>query len=338
MKWVRNITVIVFTIFVSGFVYGQRHTATAYEYYKKEQFDSAQYWIDSAIVSDERSNSQTWQLRGIIYRKLETADKKSYRDISIESFVQAKNLDVDGVYAEKINDYMKNTIIRYYNDAVIALENGDLEEAVDSYKSYKLKTKKYLSHLQQTFEKEDYEFYDVIGTAYLHKSRRLDGEQKEQAISKAIHFCEKAIAVDSNQFSPNYSLGVLHYNRGADFIMNMDPLTPIEEIPEIEKKAQDGFKKALPYLLRAHQINPEHTDVIEAITGCYFGLYGSNDEQYMKYQKILDEKRLPELLEKHEKDPKDRETIKQLLRIYSTTFEDQEKYLEFSKKLNTLDG
>jgi len=89
----------------------------------------------------------------------------------------------------------------------------------------------------------------------------------------------------------------MYYNQGADLIMNMDPFTPIEEIPLIESEAQEGFNKALPFLLKALELSPDRIDVVEAVTGCYYGL--QDNDNYMKYQTILDESNLPKLLEKH---------------------------------------
>ena len=338
MKWVRNISIIVLVLVASNLVHGQRLTAIAYDYLQAEKIDSARYWIDSAIVTDERKNSQTWQVRGFVYRKMETAENIEPRDIAIESFVQARNLDEEGKYTEQINGFLDNTIIRYYNDAVQYLQKGMLTESEDSYKAWRNKQKKYLNRQESDFTKRDNEYYDALGSGYLQRVDQLSGDEKKKNIEKAIHVYNKVLAIDSMQYAPNLNIGIMYYNQGADLITNMDPLTPIEDIPAIEEKAQNDFKKALPYLLRAHEMKPEKIDVIEAITGCYFGLYGSNNENYIKYQTILDEKTLPSLLEAHKKDPNDRETLKQLVRIYSTTFKDEEKYLEFSKKLNNLDG
>jgi hypothetical protein len=77
--------------------------------------------------------------------------------------------------------------------------------------------------------------------------------------------------------------------------------------------------------------------VIEAITGCYYGLWGAESEDYIKYQTLLDEKNLPTLIEKHGKEPENKKVLRELVRIYSTTFKDEDKYKKYSEILNKLE-
>ncbi len=333
MKVLKHISLIV--LFLSAFSgISQQYTTKAYAKYQAQEFDSAKYWVDSAVVSNEKTNSQTWQLRGLIYRKLESPENKGYREIAIESFLEAQKVDPEGNHKEKIDGYLYNTIIRYYNDAVTQLGEKDLEGSEKSYVAYK---EMYLAHVDGTkdFKTNDIEYYNALGSEYLKLIGTLSGEEKTQKTAKGVAFFEQVLSLDPNQFQPNFNVGIMYYNSGADLIMNMDPLTPIEEIPVIEEKAQNNFKKALPFLLEAHKMQPERTDVIEAITGCYYGL--QDDENYTKFQKILDEKNLPTLLEKHSANPKNRAVVRELVRIYSTTFKDDEKYKKYAEILDNLE-
>jgi len=143
------------------------------------------------------------------------------------------------------------------------------------------------------------------------------------------------LELDPSQFKPNFNVGIMYYNQGADLIMNMDPFTPIEEIPLIESEAQEGFNKGLPFLLKALELAPERIDIVEAITGCCYGL--QDNDNYMKYQKILDESNLPKLLEKHNKNPEDGEVLMELIRIYSTTLIDSAAEQKYTLLLNKLE-
>ncbi|MFT4599914.1 MAG: tetratricopeptide (TPR) repeat protein [Arenicella sp.] len=334
MKLFKNILVVLL-VFSASIGYGQKYTTKAYSLYQAGTYVEAQAYADSAIVSNERFNSQLWQLRGLIYRKLEqTVGEKEYRDIAIESFVQARTLDEEGKYKDKIDGYLKNTVIRYYNGAVTALEEKNLEEAENSYNQYKEKQQKYVDQAAD-FKESDIQFYTALGSEYLKLVSTLHGEEKTKQTAKGINFFQTVLELNKDIFGPNLNVGVMYYNNGADLLMNMDPLTPIEEIPVIEEKAQEYFRKALPYLLEANRIDPSRMDVIEAITGCYYGL--QDDDNYDKYQKLLDEKNLPSLLEKHKSTPKNIEVLSELLRIYSTTFKDEEKYKKYVEILNKLE-
>ena len=333
MKLLKHISILVMLLVASNAI-SQQHTAKAYGHYQAKTYDSAKFWVDSAIISNEKANSQTWQLRGLIYRKLESSENKDYRGIAIESFLEARNVDTEGKHKEKIDGYLYNTIIRYYNDAVTQLGEKDLEGSEKSYTNYK---EKFLAHvdLNKDFKSNDIEYYNALGSEYLKLIGTLSGEDKVKKTMKGVAFFEKVLSLDPNQFQPNFNVGIMFYNNGADLIMNMDPLTPIEEIPVIEENAQNSFKEALPFLLEAHSMQTDRTDVIEAITGCYYGL--QDDENYAKFQKILDEKNLPTLLENHSANPENRDVVKELVRIYSTTFKDDEKYKKYAEILDNLE-
>jgi hypothetical protein len=334
MKGLKNILILIF-VFVAYSGYSQKYTAKAYSLYQAKEYSEAKIWVDSAIVSNERFNSQLWQLRGLVYRKLEQqGGVKEYRNIAIESFVQARTLDEEGKYKEKIDGYLKNTVIRYYNGAVTSLEEKDLAGSEASYNIYKEKHHKYVDPTAD-FKDSDIQFYTALGSEYLKLVSTLQGEEKSKQTARGIHFFQKVLELDTNLFGPNLNVGVMYYNNGADLLMNMDPLTPIEEIPVIEERAQDYFKKALPYLLEAQRLDGSRMDVVEAVTGCYYGL--QDDENYDLYQKLLDEKNLPKLLEKHKANPENVEVVSELVRIYSTTFKDEDKYKKYAEILNKLE-
>ena len=329
MKAIKNISLLVLTMFAAN-AYGQFYTQKSNECYRAKDYECAKTYIDSAIISNERFNSQTWQLRGLIYRKLETPNTMEYRDISVESFVQAKNLDSTGQYAETIAKFLRNTIIRYYNDAVVSLEKGQLSNSENSYALYKGKYKKYIDP-DFDFSGTDLEYYNALGASYLQKAQQNSGEEKDKLSAKSLYFYEQVLEIDSNHVQANFNTGITFYNKGADLIMNMDPLTPIEKIPEIEAQAQELFKKALPFLKKSLELEPERIDVIEAITGCYYGL--QDDENYLKYQKLLDTKNLPILLEEIEKDPSNVKVLRELVRIYRDTLKDEEKHKKYYEML-----
>lgn len=313
----------------------QDYTTKAYDCYKTQDFACAQVWIDSAIVSDERFNSQTWQLRGIIYRKLETPENLEYRDIAIESFLQARNVDSTGEHKEKIDDYIYKTVIRYYNDAVTYLENNDLENSEASYQTYKTKYKKYVDPAFN-FDTTDIEYYNALGSEYLRRLSVLSGKDRESASKKAIQSFDKVLAIDPNNYQANFNVGIIYYNDGADLVMSMDPLnTPIEDLTANIAKSEEMFQKALPKLQKAYEINPKSQEAVEGLAGSYYGL--NDDENYNKYQKLLDEMRLPELLAAYEKNPKNKEVVKELVRIYSNTVIDEEAYKKYKAELDKLE-
>lgn len=333
MKLIRYISFILLCSLLSN-SYSQSWTGQAYGFYKADDFEKAKSAIDSAIVSAERFDSQTWQLRGIIYRKISSGDQMYYREIALESFVRARKIDSSGIYAIKIKEYLNVTIVRYYNDAVtFLLDDKEFEKSEESYLLYK-KHYKTLLDPGHDFRAADINYYNAVGSEYLAKVDVVEPANRKQLRDKAIFYCEKVLQIDSLDYKANFNNGILYYNIGVDYVVVTDPLITIEELILNQKKSEDAFLKALPFLHRAEKLKPNNIEVQEALMGCYYGL--NKDTLYLKYQTLVDRYYLRSYLERFETHPKDTENIQQLIRIYSKTIVDKEQEDRFRKALADL--
>lgn len=335
MRLVKYIASVLI-VFVVHTAFSQEYTSKAHAMYKIGNYDSARVYIDQAIESPEKSNSQTWQLRGLIYRKLETPQTLQYRDVAIESFIVAREVDTAGIYKDKINEYLLNTIVRYYNDAVTLLNEGRYAESERSYVVYK---EKYIQLLDpaRDFRNEDISYYNALGSGYSKQLVRLSGKEYDIVFTLAVNSLSKVLEADSMNYTANLNIGVLYYNRGADLILNQDPEnTDLELLLENIATAEKLFLKALPLMQKAYALNPTNIDVLEGLSGIYYGL---NDmENHQKYQTMLDTIMLPKYLEAYQNNPTDKEIVRQLVRIYSSTLKDNEQYLKFKTILDQLGG
>jgi len=335
MKLFRNILLVVLLAF-AGHGYSQEITAKAHAMYQAKDYDSARVLIDAAIQTKEKYNSQTWQLRGLIYRKLETPGNTVNREVALESFIQARKTDTTNLYKDKINEYLYNTIIRYYNDAVTYLNEY---KYIDSEKSYVMFKSKYIELIDpsKTFSNEDVEYFNALGGGYTKQLAQLSGKDYDIVFQLAVNALSKVLAVDSMNYLANLNTAVLYYNRGADLIVNQDPEnTSIDVLMENIATAESLFLKAKPLMLKAHEINPGNIEVLEGLSGIYYSL---NDmENYLIYQTQLDKINLPKYLEIYQKNPADKENLNQLVRIYSSTLKDDAQYLKFKTILDQLGG
>ncbi|MBI3136729.1 MAG: hypothetical protein HYZ14_18795 [Bacteroidetes bacterium] len=335
MRLIKNILFSVL-LSVAGQVYAQEYTAKAHAQFQAKDYDSARVLIDYAIQTNEKYNSQTWQLRGLIYRKLESPENISYREVAIESFIQARQTDTTQIYKEKINEYLYNTIIRYYNDAVTYLNEF---KYTDSEKSYLMFKARYLELIDATknFANEDIEYYNALGGGYTKQLGQLSGKDYDIVFALAISALGKVLDADSMNYLANLNAAVMYYNRGADLIVNQDPEnTSIEVLMENIATAESLFLKALPLMQKAYAINPTNIEVLEGLSGIYYSL---NDiENHLVYQTQLDKINLPKFLEIYQNNPNDRENLRQLVRIYSSTLKDDAQYLKFKTILDQLGG
>ncbi len=320
-------------------LFAQPITAKAYECYQAQDWPCAKKWIDSAIISDERNNTQTWQLRGVIYRRLETAETKDFRNIAIESLVQARNLDTDNQFKDKIDELLYNTIIRYYNDAVTYLEGSELLESEQSYHVYKEKYRKYLQS-GNDFTQTDVDYFNALASRYMGESELLEsGSKKDELLEKAIALFAHVIDLDSTNWQANFNSGIIYYNRGADLAMHADPLLFAENIEELDKllnRSVELFREALPYLHTAERLDPNSIPVMEGLTGCYYGL--NDNAHYEQYQKLLDEHQIDDHLRKQLEKPNDIELLRNILRIYSSTIPNEEQYLKYKAIYDKLNS
>jgi tetratricopeptide (TPR) repeat protein len=296
MKLIRHILLFI-VLFTASYSFAQSWTGQAYEFYKANDFESAKTAIDSAINTVERHDSQTWQLRGVIYRNISSGDQLYYREIALESFVRAKNIDTTGLYTNQIKEYFRSTLVRYYNGAVtLLLEDNDFEKSEESYDTYVREYKK-LVDPKYDFTENNINYYNAVGAEYLKKVELVEPAKKNYLREKAIEYSMKVLEYDSLDFKANFNIGIVYYNIGVDYVINIDPTnTTLEQLILNQKKSEEAFLKALPYLHRAERIDPNNKAVQEALMGCYYGL--NNNEKYLKYQKLVDQHNLGTYLER----------------------------------------
>lgn len=104
----------------------------------------------------------------------------------------------------------------------------------------------------------------------------------------AIDNYKKAIDADPQYFDANFNLAVNYYNKAAEILKEaneMDLRTYQKEGKAIEDKAKVEFQKALPYLEKAHEVNPDDRIVMETLQTVYVQLK-MNDKAEVINEKI----------------------------------------------------
>lgn len=102
---------------------------------------------------------------------------------------------------------------------------------------------------------------------------------------EAIKSYQKAIELKSNNFDALFNLGVVYYNLGVKQIdvANSVPSNQTEKYETEKAKADLEFKKALPYLEKAHELKAEDRSLLEALKNVYYRL-----QMLDKYEAILE--------------------------------------------------
>jgi len=155
-------------------------------------------------------------------------------------------------------------------------DNGVLTSMIDLYlkTGQKQQAMKYLEMaIQQDPKNVTYHF--AQGTLY-----ESFGEE-----DNAIKSYEKAIEIDPTFFNAYYNLGALYYNKGVKQIevANAVPANENEKYEAELKKADQWFEKALPYMEKCNELQPDDISTLESLKNLYYRMKDMD-----KYNAVLE--------------------------------------------------
>lgn len=155
-------------------------------------------------------------------------------------------------------------------------DNTVLTSMIDLY----LKTgqkEQAMKYLEMAIEQdpENVTYYFAQGTLY-----ETFGDEEN-----AIKVYEKAMEVDPTFFNAYYNLGALYYNKGVKQIevANAVPASDNEKYQVELKKADVWFEKALPYMEKCRELNPDDTMTLESLKNLYYRMKDMD-----KYNDVLE--------------------------------------------------
>jgi len=96
--------------------------------------------------------------------------------------------------------------------------------------------------------------------------------EKMNQPEKAFEVYTKATQIDSNYFNAYYNIGVMFYNKAVKVFDAASNEKDDAKYQELQKKGDDELKKSLPYMEKAHKIDPKEKVAAETLKGLYFRL------------------------------------------------------------------
>jgi len=227
-----------------------------------------------------------------------------------------------GIAADKAGNYDK--AIFYYNWAAsLGYEGSRIYGFLANIQKTKGDTAAYVETLKVGIEK----YPDDIAIIFELINYYLDRDESDEAlgyISKAIekdptnhtlYFAQgaiydkkkdfdsakasydKAVEIKPDYFNGWYNLGALFFNRGVEMLKEANNIPP-NEAKRYDAAVKESFKeleKALPYLEKAHQIDPTEKSTLLTLKEICFKLRNDSDEYMAKFKEYNEKvKALPE--------------------------------------------
>lgn len=267
-------------------------TEQAIKQYQAGDLMAARTSINESLQeADTQKNAYAWYVKGFIYKEIYKEIEKGNptsenREIAVEAVLKSMSLDASGRQAENNHKALHYLAVSFYNDAVILTRSLTPENLLLPERYY-LRYKTLNEHLEpnKDFRRQDVEFYKNMarGCRLIYEN---DPVNHPVFFEKTIAYYQKALVAIPDDFQANYNIAVNYYNRGVHKIRKIDHTTEIFELIAIQDECIALFKLALPYMLKAHEAEPQHRKTLGGLMAIYRSLSDSGEATI--YQRKLE--------------------------------------------------
>jgi len=257
--------------------------------YQAGDLAKAREHIDKAVRTTEHGEDpEAWLVRGYVYKDLfkdmaAGNDADIIRDEAVGSLFTSLNFDREGTYREnalQAYDYLART---YFNDAAKALNELNDERALAFFAKYKESMVRVDPKFQ--IKAREIEFNNALGTVFTKRFNQ-DRSRTDQ-FEKAVAAFRVALDLDPENYGANYNLATLYYNRGVFNIRSINADSDFPSLEEIQKVSREFFQLALPYMLKAHDMNPGRRETLLGLEGIYYSL--QDEENSERFRQLFEE-------------------------------------------------
>lgn len=261
--------------------------------YKSKNYVNASQYIDTVLTQcpDKSNDAYFLHLCGFInfniYREIDgKSSSSSARPAACDYFVKSINYDNKNQFTEKNLQAINSFSISYINDALMIMQKMEFKnqsKALEYYNTFKML--KSIAEPNYDFSNISIDFFNGMGRMYKMRYEN-DKINSKNLLDSCINYFNKSLAINTNQYTPNYDLGILYHNLGVDIILEeLDIDADLEMVILMQEQAVDYFSKSLPYLEKVYQMKPQETSIVQGIAAVYYSL---NDmEKHVEYMNIL---------------------------------------------------
>lgn len=251
------------------------HYDAALNYMQKNNVDSAKIEIDLHMQNvDVHLDPENWYLEGFIYKELykkyENENFNSpYRAKSLNSFKKSLKFDTVIARTKTTKELIRYLAGRFYNDAVLTLDSMNYLTSILCYEQYRDAALILDSILD--IKKKDIEFYLALGTIYV-EIYNSDKIKNLQFFNLTRDTYMKILNWDPNNYTANYDLGLLYWNKGVHLMNNIDYELNLDSVMQVQNYSVSIFKESLPFAQKAYEMEPKREETLIVLSGIFYSL------------------------------------------------------------------
>ncbi len=134
-------------------------------------------------------------------------------------------------------------------------------------------------------------FHYSIGATFdeLANKRHEEGKHDEARtyVEKAVEAYNKVIELDPNFADAYYNMGVLYNNESYNLTNEIKSIEDVKLQEEKLKESRELLKKAIPYLVKSHELTPTDVNTLKLLKSIYFTI--EDEDNYSKIAAKLKE-------------------------------------------------
>jgi len=260
----------------------------AHALYNAGDLHAAADAIDEVVESTEgKANKVAWHIRGFIYKDIYVEHQQNdpfseARKEAVHSHKTCIVNDLEGSLVEQSRNALRYLSVSFFNDAreiIQARDTTTLDDANELYQTFRDITL-YL-YPDSIMKEKDIEFCLAMSTAYrkLYERNREKGEKYWQVSNT---YLTKVLELDPENWAALYSTSVAYYNKGAYNLDKLPEAQGITDIYRIEAESMRSIQIALPFMIKAYQINPEKIETVKGLKTIYNNLDREDESNEMR--------------------------------------------------------
>ncbi len=268
------------------------HYNAALMHVQRGEVDSAKKEIDLHMQEPAaQTDPESWYLLGYVYKELykkyENTDFTSpYRTKAYEALKKSLSLDTVAARQSATRAQIRYLAGRFYNDAVATLDTVRYNTSLICYQQYR--DAAVLADPGFDIKRKDVEFYLALAGTY-NSIYHIDQKKNVQYFDLTRDTYLKVLGWDPNNYTANFNLGLLFWNKGVDLMYDIDYDDSLTDIFSTQDKSVELFKQSLPFAEKAYEMEPKREETLIVLSGIYYSL--NEFEKSKQYQEMLDQVR-----------------------------------------------